>query len=352
MKLNSQEYMNGYKYYRAFTLGLASVKGDMNQELLGEKEIDTDAESMAIKSEVAYYRGDVSKAKRLSEKSIKLAIANNQWDTVMMAASMLGKCAVFMGDIIIWEKAFSSIEEACGRDATLVQSGQWMRNILYTAVEMLDMIDDCICDETNDSIMEIENLNIVRFMRVGCYFGKGDLEKVSEICMAAREEFRGTGAPVFMYNSMALASVYTFSEDNDKVLWVLKEALDEAKKTGLIMPIAEMGSPVITYLSNKNFPDYADTLNKIRALNREYLSGLLKIHGYICENDLLSELTPKEFAVVKCAADGLHNSEIAEKMSISQNTVKSYLKIAFEKLGVRKRKDLGAALDNLKDATK
>lgn len=348
MKLSSREYMNEYKYYKAFTLGLAGV----NQELPVDKGIDADAESMAVRSELAYYRGDVSEAKRLSEESVKLAAANNQWDTAIMAASVLGRCAVFVGDTIMWGKAFSCIEEACEHDVTLIRSAQWMRNVLYTAVEMLDRIDDCICDETNDGIMKIENLNIVRFMRTGCYFGKGDLKRVSEICIAERKKLRETGAPAFMYYTMALASVYRFSEDNDKILRVLQEAIDEAKKTGFIMPIAEMGSPVITYLSNKNFPDYADALNKIRALNREYLSGLLKIHGYIFENDRLPELTPKEFAVVKCAADGLHNREIAEGMWISENTVKSYLKIAFEKLGVSKRKELRAFSDNLKNSKK
>jgi DNA-binding CsgD family transcriptional regulator len=48
-------------------------------------------------------------------------------------------------------------------------------------------------------------------------------------------------------------------------------------------------------------------------------------------------LTPTECDVTELAAQGLRNAEIAEKLFISQATVKTHLNHVFAKLGVRTR---------------
>jgi DNA-binding CsgD family transcriptional regulator len=53
--------------------------------------------------------------------------------------------------------------------------------------------------------------------------------------------------------------------------------------------------------------------------------------------DLLSK---RELEVVQCLAQGLTNREIAEKMGLSQHTVKNYLFRVFDKLGVSSRIEL------------
>jgi two-component system, NarL family, nitrate/nitrite response regulator NarL len=53
--------------------------------------------------------------------------------------------------------------------------------------------------------------------------------------------------------------------------------------------------------------------------------------------NLLSE---RELQVVRCLAEGLTNREIAERMKLSQHTVKNYLFRVFDKLGVSSRVEL------------
>jgi len=48
-------------------------------------------------------------------------------------------------------------------------------------------------------------------------------------------------------------------------------------------------------------------------------------------------LSPREEAVARCVAVGLRNAEVAERLSISETTVKSHLHSAFQKLGLRDR---------------
>ena len=54
-------------------------------------------------------------------------------------------------------------------------------------------------------------------------------------------------------------------------------------------------------------------------------------------------LTPRECQVLRAVCEGLANKEIAERLTVSENTVKSFLQQLFEKAGVRTRAQLVAA---------
>jgi DNA-binding NarL/FixJ family response regulator len=54
----------------------------------------------------------------------------------------------------------------------------------------------------------------------------------------------------------------------------------------------------------------------------------------------LDRLSMREWEVVALVAQGLRNREIAEKISLRETTVKSHLRVIFEKLHVHKRLEL------------
>ena len=60
------------------------------------------------------------------------------------------------------------------------------------------------------------------------------------------------------------------------------------------------------------------------------------------EHKEIAELTRREREILACVANGLRNREIAEKLCISEQTVKTHLTRIFAKLDVNSR--LGAAL--------
>ncbi len=53
-----------------------------------------------------------------------------------------------------------------------------------------------------------------------------------------------------------------------------------------------------------------------------------------------STLTPRELEIVRLVAEGLRNKEIAERLSITEGTVKVHLHKAYDKLGVDSRIEL------------
>jgi DNA-binding NarL/FixJ family response regulator len=60
----------------------------------------------------------------------------------------------------------------------------------------------------------------------------------------------------------------------------------------------------------------------------------------IAEREIAAILSPRETEVARMVASGLRNREIAEKLSLSEGTVKSYLHSIYEKLDIRGRVEL------------
>jgi two-component system, NarL family, response regulator DevR len=53
-----------------------------------------------------------------------------------------------------------------------------------------------------------------------------------------------------------------------------------------------------------------------------------------------ADLTPREHQILEMIAEGLSNKEIARDLSLQQQTVKNYVRLVFEKLGVHSRLDV------------
>jgi ATP/maltotriose-dependent transcriptional regulator MalT len=48
-------------------------------------------------------------------------------------------------------------------------------------------------------------------------------------------------------------------------------------------------------------------------------------------------ITPRELQMLELIAEGLSNKEVAERVFVSENTVKTHLSRVFDKLGARRR---------------
>ena len=78
---------------------------------------------------------------------------------------------------------------------------------------------------------------------------------------------------------------------------------------------------------------------------REVLPGVVESPSAV-EEATSDGLTQREREVALLVADGLRSREVAERLTIAPQTVKSHLKTIFDKLGVRNRVELARRLAN------
>ena len=87
--------------------------------------------------------------------------------------------------------------------------------------------------------------------------------------------------------------------------------------------------------------------NEVRGFESNRAFGVLLQQLVGCNN-----LTRREALVVLSCVEGLSNAEIAKRLQISEQTVKSHLRRIFDKFGVRRRTELVSHLLIRRDVRK
>ncbi len=120
----------------------------------------------------------------------------------------------------------------------------------------------------------------------------------------------------------------------------LRTAWDMARPDDLIEPFGEHHGLLGGMLEATLKRDYPDDFRRIIAITYKFSAGWRKIHNPDTGHDVADNLTTTEFATAMLAARDWSNKEIAAHMGISEQTVKTYIAGALQKLHITKRKDL------------
>lgn len=83
--------------------------------------------------------------------------------------------------------------------------------------------------------------------------------------------------------------------------------------------------------------------NVIDAKVMQRLAALMS--GQKSEPDILKEMTAREKEIATLLAQGLSNKQIAEKLYISEGTVKNYISVIYDKTGIHDRAKLIVAIN-------
>jgi len=91
----------------------------------------------------------------------------------------------------------------------------------------------------------------------------------------------------------------------------------------------------------KKHPDLVIRFNDYK--NR-YFTGWFALYRAITQHELPVALTEREREIAGLAAEGLRNTEIAEKIYVSEHTVRAHLRSIYQKLDIDRRAKLAKAL--------
>lgn len=89
-------------------------------------------------------------------------------------------------------------------------------------------------------------------------------------------------------------------------------------------------------------------MNGKKWLSDEYAKAITEVDSEAKDvASKLRELTPKQFQVLKLLKDGLMNKQIADKLSVTEATVKAHIGVIFKKLEVKTRTQIVLAVEKL-----
>ena len=132
--------------------------------------------------------------------------------------------------------------------------------------------------------------------------------------------------------------------NSKKAAALIEHAAERALPDGLIFTFASF-SVLLRGLTDevvkRKYPALSERFDKIK---ERFLTGWAVLHDVMSSEEIPSYLTEREYQVAKLAAAGLHNSEIAEKLSVTESTVRTHLRTIFQKLQIDRRAKLAERL--------
>lgn len=161
----------------------------------------------------------------------------------------------------------------------------------------------------------------VRLLEIGRGRGDEDADVVLYDCFP-QQEIRPPAVGSLPEVTGAITVAYSWHDRPDLVRWALDHGFagyfsKALTATELVSAVEGLGTgrPVVRTSHGEGDRDLADRL------------VVMKGHG----------LTPRESEVLTLVCSGLRNAEIAERMNLSPNSVKSYIRSAYRRIGATSR---------------
>ncbi len=147
--------------------------------------------------------------------------------------------------------------------------------------------------------------------------------------------------PVAMcYIHIVAAMSYMELKQVEKAKQYMLKTWNIAKADGLIQPFGEhhglLCGLVEVCIKKDNLQEY----NEIIKIANGFASNWRNVHNADTKNKITTSLTTTEFAISMLAGRGWSNREIADYMELSLHTVKRYISIVYQKLGITSRAEL------------
>jgi LuxR family maltose regulon positive regulatory protein len=182
---------------------------------------------------------------------------------------------------------------------------------------------------------------------------QGQPDKVLKATAALLAQARAANLVDVIIKAQVLqAQAYTALQDSDAAWAALSEALTLAEPEGYVRSFVDEGEPLRLLISDFRFwveksgrgtegdnvgrmLTYADKL--LFAFSNNILTAAPQSEIKNLKSKILNPLSERELEVLRLAADGLSNREIADRLCLAESTVKSHLNTIFRKLDAKNR---------------
>jgi LuxR family maltose regulon positive regulatory protein len=299
-----------------------------------------------FRAELAHYRGDLNQAEILAYKAIFLAEGNHQSIVQLGATMHLCEIAVEKSSHEEWQNALNSMEQAASfqNNAVVRMVLDTLRGLLLNELKHQDRIADWLKSTDQIQLLPPAVRYNALFVHICFLMHKGQYARMVGAAQAIRES-------MCPYPPFGNALIYILvavghaqSGDKTRAAENLERAMEQAMPDGLTYLFAVhhwllQGLPEV--LIRKKFPEYMPGYLEIK---ERFLKGFERLHSALLPDSLPDCLTVREREIALLAAKGLRNSEIAKKLIVTENTVRTHLHAVFQKLDIDRRAKLAEKL--------
>lgn len=301
-----------------------------------------------FRAELAYQRGELNNAEILAYKAMFLAQGRQQSIIQLGAVLQLAQVALHKSDTAAWQSAVRSMECAAvpSQDSFAFRAAlDTMRGILLTELQQLDDIAGWL-KEGDFSPQRLLPALVPSALFVHSVFllHQGEYARLIGITGARYSEGPDSAPIIAMLLSLAKAAAYMQMGDRSHAGAFVRHAAQKALPDGLIFPFASFSWLLKGLTDELMEKEYPALLERFCEIKERFASGWTKLYSDLKPEQMPEALTSREREVALLAAQGLRNSEIAAKLTVTENTVRAHLRTAFQKLDVDRRARLAEKL--------
>ncbi|MBQ1375334.1 MAG: hypothetical protein IIY69_03520 [Clostridia bacterium] len=299
---------------------------------------------LVMRSEAMFLRGDYESAYAVAKQAYSLAESHGMKEIMLAAAFLLSRTTFMRGDgeqmyKIILNLEVDIIETPV--DAQLYPSIKLCQAWANMRYGYFDSIPEWIKEGRYGKHLNFIAQPCADIVFGACLIFSGQhrryLENFNKI-MRRASYFPTVMAQIYAYVHAAIAHERLGHKKEAEEM--LGSAIDIAIPDRIYLPFVEYGDRVLSILDRVELSE--EHKEKIRELVADGIESYKKTVAML--KKLGVGLTKREYEVAYFASKGLNNREIAQRLSISQSTVKRELERIYEKGGIESRVQLPAML--------
>lgn len=284
-----------------------------------------------------YYRGDWQAAADMARSLLQTDVS---FEARLFVSHMLSLEALYLGDVQKWllsRRLLAQTEASseCQR-ARVAFSLAALDNGIFVNTSFPPWFREGAFDP-----LPLADYPFARYIFVKMLYIEGAYDKLTAVISILISQSQAERALLSeVYLRIVAAMGFHCTGDEDQAEKHLRAALALALPDRLYAPFAEHRRNLGVGLDRLLREMDPEGLKKVVSLNAVIQEGWTTLYNSLYGKKLSNEMTIREYEVARLVLQGLTNKEIADRLGISINTVKLYLRVIFEKFGINRREDL------------